>query len=48
MSAPQSVLPVDYQSKITLFDSTGTYTAQQHNKKMTDYFELHEIDIGDV
>ena len=45
MSAPQGALPADYQSKITLFDGTGTYTTQQHTKKMTYYFELHEIDI---
>jgi len=46
--APQCIFPVDYQSKIITFDGTRTYTAQQHTKKMTDYFELHEIDIGDV
>ncbi|MCY6488365.1 hypothetical protein, partial [Actinobacillus pleuropneumoniae] len=42
MSAPQGALPVDYQSKITLFDGTRIYTAQQHTKKMTDYFGLYE------
>ncbi len=26
-------MPQDYQSKITPFDGTGTYTAQQHTKK---------------
>ena len=41
-------MPQDYQRKITYFDGIGTYTTQQHTKKMTDYFELHEIDIGDV
>ena len=29
------------------FDATTNYTAQQHVNKMTDYFELHEIDEGD-
>lgn len=37
-------MPQDYQSKITTFDGTGTYTAQQHTKKMTEYFEIYEID----
>lgn len=48
MPAHQGALQADYQSKITLFNGTGTYTTQQHTKKMIDYFELHEIDIGDV
>lgn len=41
-------MPQDYQSKITTFDGTSTYTAQQHTKKMTDYFEIYEIDTDDV
>ena len=41
-------MPQDYQSKITPFDGTGTYTAQQHTKKMTDYFKIYEIDTDDV
>ena len=41
-------MPQDYQSKITYFDCTGTYTAKQHTKKMTDYFENYEIDDDDV
>jgi len=40
-------MPQDYQSKITYFDGTGTYTAQQHTKKMMDYFENYEIDDDD-
>ena len=38
----------DYQRKITYFDGVGTYTAQQHTNKMTDYFENYEIDDDDV
>lgn len=41
-------MPQDYQRKITYFDGTGTYTAQQHTKKMMDYFENYEIDDNDV
>jgi len=41
-------MPQDYQSKITYFDGTGTYIAQQHTKKMTNYFENYEIDDDDV
>jgi len=41
-------MPQDHQRKIFLFDATGQYTAQQHVKKMTNYFELHEIDEFDV
>lgn len=42
-------MPVDYQSKIPLFDGTpqGTMT-QQHVDKMTDFFELHEIDAENM
>ena len=43
-----AALPPDYQSKITPFDGCGTYTAQQHTKRMTDYFEFYEIDANDV
>ena len=35
-------------SKKFFFDATGQYTSQQHVNKMTDYFELHEIDESDV
>ena len=41
-------MPQDYQSKITYFDGTGTYTALQHTKKMQDYFENYEIDDDGV
>ena len=41
-------MPQDYQSKITPFDGSGTYISQQHTKKMTDYFEIYEIDDDDV
>lgn len=41
-------MPQDYQSKITPFDGTGIYTAQQHTKKMYDYFEIYEIGVDDV
>jgi len=41
-------MPQDYQSKITPFDGSGSYTAQQHTKKITDYFEIYEIDADDV
>lgn len=41
-------VPKDYQSKITYFEGTDTYTTQQHTKKMTDYFESYEIDANDV
>jgi len=41
-------MPQDYQRKIFLFDATGEYTTQHHVNKMTDYFELHEIDESDV
>lgn len=41
-------MPQDYQSKITTFDGTGTYTAQQYTKKKTDYFEIYEIDNDDA
>lgn len=47
MPTPLGAMPQDYQSKIT-FDGTGTYTAQQHTKKMTDYFKIYEIDTIDV
>lgn len=38
LPASLGAMPQDYQGKITLFDGTGTYTAQQNTKKMTDYF----------
>ena len=37
-------MPQDYQSKIPQFDAT----TQQHISKMTEFFELHEIDESDV
>lgn len=46
--ANPGVLPQDYQSKITSFEGTISYTAQQHTKKMTDYFEIYEVDVDDV
>lgn len=48
LPAPLGVMPANYQSKIIQFDGIGHYTTQHHVNKMTDYFELHEIDIGDV
>lgn len=37
-------MPVDYQSKIPLFDGTPqNIIAQQHVDKMADFFDLHEI-----
>ena len=42
------VMPADYQSKILLFDATSHCTAQQHVNKISDFFELHEIDEADV
>ena len=41
-------MPQDYQSKTPSFDGIGTYTSQQHTKKMTNYFESYEIDDDDV
>ena len=41
-------MPQDYQRKIFQFDGSSHHTAQQHVNKMTDYFELHEIDEADV
>lgn len=40
-------MPQDYQSKIFLFDAIGQYITQ-HVNKITDYFDLHEIDASDV
>lgn len=48
LPAPLVAMPADYQSKIVQLDGIGPYTAQHHVNKMTDYFELHETDIGDV
>ena len=48
LPANPGAMPQDYQRKITYFDSTGTYTAQQHTKKMTNYFENYEIDDDDA
>ena len=41
-------MPQDYQRKIAYFDGTSSYTAQQHTKKIMDYFENYEIDDDDV
>jgi len=41
-------MPQYYQRKITYFDGTGTYTTQQHTKKLMDCFENYEIDDNDV
>ena len=48
LPANPGAMPQDYQSKITPFDGSGTYTTEQHTKKMTDYFEIYEIDVDDV
>ena len=48
LPANPGAMPQDYQGKITYFDGTGTYTAQQHTKRMEDYFENYEIDDEDV
>lgn len=48
LPANLGAMPQDYQRKITPFDGTGTYTAQRHTKKITDYFEIYEIDADDV
>jgi len=48
LPANLGAMPQDYQSKITPFDGTGSYTTQQHTKKMTDYFEIYEVDDNDV
>jgi len=38
----------NYQNKITSFDGIGTYIAQQHTRKMIDYFKMYEIDTANV
>ena len=48
LPAPLGAMSQDYENKIVQFDGIGPYIAQQHTRKMTNYFELHEIDIGDV
>ena len=48
LPANLGAMPQDYQSKIIPFDGSDTYTAQQHTKRMTDYFEFYEIDADDV
>lgn len=48
---PQNLdaMPTDYQRKIPLFDGTPqSITAQQHVDRMTDFFDLHEIDAENV
>ena len=46
--ANPEAMPQDYEIKITPFDGTGSYTTHQHAKKMTDYFEIYEVDDDDV
>jgi len=48
LPANLGAMPQDYQTKITYFDGTGSYTALQHTKKMQDYFENYEIDDDGV
>jgi len=48
LPAQLHAIPVDYQSNIFLFDVTSHYTAQQHVNKMSEFFELHEINEADV
>lgn len=48
LPAQLHAMPTDYQSKIFLFDATGHYTAQQHVNKMSDFFELHEINEANI
>lgn len=48
LPANLGAMPQDYQRKITHFDGKGTYTTQQHTKKMTYYFEIYEVDYDDV
>ena len=48
LPAQLHAMPQDYQSKTFLFDATSQYTTQEHVNKITNYFELHEIDESDV
>ena len=48
LPANPGAMPKDYQSKVTSFEGIDTYTAQQHTKKMTHYFEIYEVDADDV
>jgi len=48
LPAPLANMPQDYQSKITLFDETGSLIAQQHVDKMNDCFDLQEVDEESV
>lgn len=41
-------MPHDYHRKITYFYCIGSYTTQQHTKKIMDYFGNYEIDDDDV
>jgi len=41
-------MPQEYQTKISYFYGTGSYSALQHTKKMHDYFENYEIDDDGV
>ncbi len=47
---PQNLdnMPVDYQSKIPLFDASQGVTTQQHIDWMSDSFDLHKIDAENV
>jgi len=42
---PQNLddMPIDYQSKIPLFDATQSITTQQHVDRMNDFFDLNEV-----
>ena len=48
LPTPLGAMPTNYQSKIIHFDGIRHYTTQHHVNKMAGYFELHDIDIGDV
>jgi len=47
---PQNLnaMPIDYQSKIPLFDATQGITTQQHVDRMHDFYDLHEVDEENV
>lgn len=48
--SPQNMdnMPTDYQRKIPLFDSFQGVTTQHHINRMSDFFDLHEIDAENV
>ena len=48
---PQNLddMPTNYQSKIPLFDGTPQIVlAQKHVDRMSDFFDLHDIDAENV